>query len=153
MFVRFVHVELEALYSLPWPTRRLPLDSFGSLRLVSGKALCYITADRKLVTKCRLTRRNLMATTAAVWPVAGHQDSSAAPTGPFSVPQSLVDHSPLPKGFPAALDTGLAWTGNSFRDTSDYVLRLTEEDAGEIESALRQFHSKTVSRVNHKSGS
>ncbi|CAK7208173.1 hypothetical protein SBRCBS47491_000002 [Sporothrix bragantina] len=49
------------------------------------------------------------------------------------------DAQALPKGFPAKLDTKLAWVGNDFKGPQDYVYQLTSTDLAEISQALTHF--------------
>ncbi|KAL1902819.1 hypothetical protein Sste5346_000730 [Sporothrix stenoceras] len=45
----------------------------------------------------------------------------------------------LPKGFPAKLDTKLAWVGSDFKDPETYVYQLTQSDLAEISQAISHF--------------
>jgi hypothetical protein len=45
----------------------------------------------------------------------------------------------LPKGFPAKLDTQLAWVGSDFNDPQTYIYELTQADLAEISQAISHF--------------
>ncbi|KIE03225.1 TfdA family Taurine catabolism dioxygenase TauD, partial [Metarhizium majus ARSEF 297] len=69
-------------------------------------------------------------------PVVG---SRIAPTHDVAFPAPLVEVSGLPNGFPAMLDSPLAWSGRQFKSDSDYVFRLEETHLIEIDHALQEF--------------
>ncbi|GAB0133666.1 hypothetical protein EsDP_00002067 [Epichloe bromicola] len=69
-------------------------------------------------------------------PVCGPR---AAVFQPPAFPKALKEISSLPRGFPAVLDSPLAWSGLQFKRDSEYVLRLTENHVREIELALQNF--------------
>ncbi|KID66666.1 Taurine catabolism dioxygenase TauD/TfdA, partial [Metarhizium hybridum] len=69
-------------------------------------------------------------------PVVG---SRIAPTLDVAFPAPLVEVSGLPNGFPAMLDSPLAWSGRQFKSDSDYVFRLEEAHLIEIDRALQEF--------------
>lgn len=52
----------------------------------------------------------------------------------------------LPKGFPAKLDTKLAWVGSDFKDSETYFYQLTQADLAEISQAITHF--KSTSSIN-----
>ncbi|CAK7219574.1 hypothetical protein SCUCBS95973_003861 [Sporothrix curviconia] len=45
----------------------------------------------------------------------------------------------LPRGFPAKLETELAWVGSDFKSPQDYVYQLTSTDLAEINEGLGHF--------------
>jgi len=45
----------------------------------------------------------------------------------------------LPPGFPARVETRMAWSGSDLRDKNEYVYKLTPADLEEINSALQEF--------------
>lgn len=45
----------------------------------------------------------------------------------------------LPAGFPACVDSKLAFTGADYADQAKYVYCLTESDVAEIDGALQHF--------------
>ncbi|KAK8088901.1 hypothetical protein PG997_003862 [Apiospora hydei] len=76
--------------------------------------------------------------------------------GPIAVPQPIRDaqlpaacghggcalsEEPLglPSGYPATLDSRLAWKGSDFKDEESYVCHMTEGDVAEIKSTLEHF--------------
>ncbi|KAM0463915.1 hypothetical protein ACHAO4_000640 [Trichoderma viride] len=63
--------------------------------------------------------------------LASHQD--------FKLPDPPAEMSSLPNGFPSALDSPLAWTGQQLARQSDYIHHLSENEIEEIEAALNQF--------------
>lgn len=79
-------------------------------------------------------------------PVIG---SRIAPTHDVAFPAPLVEVSGLPNGFPAMLDSPLAWSGRQFKRDSDYVFRLEEPHLIEIDHALQEFKSKPREAVVH----
>ncbi|EFY90887.1 TfdA family oxidoreductase, putative [Metarhizium acridum CQMa 102] len=62
-----------------------------------------------------------------------------APIHDVAFPAPLVEASGLPNGFPAMLDSPLAWSGRQFESDSDYVFRLEEAHLNEIDHALQEF--------------
>lgn len=79
-------------------------------------------------------------------PVCGPQ---AAVLQPPAFPKALKEISSLPRGFPAVLDSPLAWSGLQFKHDSEYVLCLTENHVREIEVALQNFKSVLSSHPSH----
>ena len=59
-------------------------------------------------------------------------------------PWVVPGNSGLPAGFPAALDTQMAWVGKKFENDDGYIYRLTDEDIVEAESALQYFKSRCL---------
>lgn len=45
----------------------------------------------------------------------------------------------LPDGFPETLNSELAWTGKVFEKTSEYMVKLSQDDIAELENALATF--------------
>lgn len=54
----------------------------------------------------------------------------------------------LPAGFPAHVNTRLAWTGAQFANSSEYVLTLTDAHICEIQGALAHFKSMSCRLVS-----
>ncbi|KAL2165507.1 hypothetical protein VTH06DRAFT_807 [Thermothelomyces fergusii] len=52
-----------------------------------------------------------------------------------------TDAPALPAGFPAQLRHELAWTGSDFKDSSDYIMVLSDAHLAEIKSALESYKS------------
>lgn len=73
-------------------------------------------------------------------PVCGPQ---AATLQHPSFPVTLNGIPSLPRGFPIAIDSALAWNGAQFKRDSEYVLCLTESHVREIEMALQDFKSES----------
>lgn len=75
-------------------------------------------------------------------PVVGAARVLAVPDlGGASLASQQVDA--LPKGFPAKLDTKLAWVGSDFKDSESYVYQLTQADLAEISQAITHFKGKS----------
>lgn len=62
-------------------------------------------------------------------------------------PITLNEISSLPKGFPTYVDSASAWDGGHFTSDAEYVLCLTKEHVQEIEIALQNFKSESVTFV------
>lgn len=73
--------------------------------------------------------------------LASHQD--------FKLPDPPAEMSSLPNGFPSALDSPLAWTGQQLARQSDYIHHLSENEIEEIEAALNQFKGKPSAIGKH----
>lgn len=54
-------------------------------------------------------------------------------------PHVVPGSSGLPPGFPASLNTQLAWTGEQFKNDDSYIYRLSAPEITEMESALQHF--------------
>ncbi|PKS06559.1 hypothetical protein jhhlp_007307 [Lomentospora prolificans] len=54
-------------------------------------------------------------------------------------PLRVQESSTLPAGFPASLETDLAWTGQQFQSSEDYILKLQPSEIVEVETALEHF--------------
>jgi hypothetical protein len=57
--------------------------------------------------------------------------------------------SSLPNGFPSALDSPLAWTGQQLARQSDYIHHLSETEIEEIEAALKHFKGELSAIGKH----
>ncbi|PFH55786.1 hypothetical protein XA68_17618 [Ophiocordyceps unilateralis] len=68
-------------------------------------------------------------------PVVGSHAAAAA----AAFPGALHEGPRLPVGFPAVLDSPLAWSGYQFPRPSDYTVVLDEFDVSEAENALQWF--------------
>lgn len=82
-------------------------------------------------------RRTPMAQSGA-GPVVGSHIAQVQRTT-FPVP--LKELPRLPAGFPAVLDSPLAWSGYQLAQQTDYILVLDEHDVREVEHALERFKS------------
>lgn len=60
----------------------------------------------------------------------------------FDFPPAIEGTPRLPDGFPKILNSELAWTGNNFQKSSEYIQSLSEQDVLELESALQYFKCK-----------
>lgn len=80
---------------------------------------------------------NMMATNLA-GPVIGSESHLAATPNALE-PRIVSGSSGLPAGFPATLNTQLAWTGEQFKNDESYIYRLSSEDIVEAETALEYF--------------
>lgn len=67
---------------------------------------------------------------------------SLHPLKPLDLPLAFDGTARLPDGFPKALNSELAWTGNSFQHPSEYSQMLSDQDVMELESALQHFKCK-----------
>ncbi|PNY20677.1 Uncharacterized protein TCAP_07321 [Tolypocladium capitatum] len=81
------------------------------------------------------TDTNAMAHSGA-GPVLG---SHIAQVQRATFPVPLKELPRLPAGFPAVLDSPLAWSGHQLAQQTDYVLALDEPDVREVEQALERF--------------
>ena len=90
-------------------------------------------------------------------------DGLLAATAHALEPRVVPGSSGLPAGFPASLDTQLAWTGKQFKNDESYVYRLSADEIAEAESSLQYFKcecplssgarvppSHLTSRANHR---
>lgn len=59
--------------------------------------------------------------------------------------QNLNRSTTLPAGWPSKIISERVWSGSDFKSEDDYVVKLSQEDILEIESALEFFKSKTSS--------
>lgn len=66
-------------------------------------------------------------------------ESLLAATAHALEPRVVSGSSGLPAGFPASLDTQLAWTGKQFKNDESYVYLLSADEIAEAEAALRYF--------------
>lgn len=82
--------------------------------------------------------------TLSTGPVVGASRTVAVPgLGGANLVSQQADALTLPKGFPAKLDTKLAWVGSDFQDTQTYVYQLTQTDLAEISEAITLFKGKS----------
>jgi hypothetical protein len=51
----------------------------------------------------------------------------------------------IPTGFPAMLESELAWTGVQFAGNDNYIMRLGSDGIKELEEALTRFKSEQIS--------
>ncbi|ERT03118.1 uncharacterized protein SPSK_09171 [Sporothrix schenckii 1099-18] len=73
-------------------------------------------------------------------PVVGATHVLAVPNLAGASPATRKTDSPsMPKGFPAKLDTKLAWVGSDFKVPETYIYQLSKDDLAEICQAISYF--------------
>lgn len=65
--------------------------------------------------------------------------ASVQTTLPHTLSPAAAEQGQLPAGFPAVLDSNLAWIGADFKNAESYTYQLTDADIAEIDDAVKHF--------------